>query len=228
MEPDVIYLDNHLLVVNKQPGLLAQGDKTGDIDILSLGKDFLKKQFNKPGNVYLGLVHRLDRPVSGAMVFARTSKAASRLAEQFRNNFPQKKYFALVEGKCSGQGTCKNYIIKEEQKVRIVDSSIPGAKYAELTWESVAHKKNISLVNVNLKTGRPHQIRVQLAHMGFPVLGDLRYNAQREFDGKNMALHCYFLGVEHPVKKEFMTWTAKLPASWNPHVFDALLPYVAS
>ena len=220
MRLDVLYLDNHLLVVNKQAGLLAQADATGDKDLLRLGKEFLKNKFNKPGHVYLGLVHRLDRPVSGVMVLARTTKAAARLSARFRSNTAQKKYLALVEGNCSGQGICTDYIAKQNQEVRIVKARHPKARYAELAWKAVAKKSNLSLLEITLKTGRPHQIRVQLAHMGFPVLGDLRYGAKKEFDGKNLALHCYQLGLEHPVKKEFMQWTVKPPGTWKGY-FDS-------
>jgi 23S rRNA pseudouridine1911/1915/1917 synthase len=196
MRLDVLYLDNHLLVVCKNQGMLAQKDKTGDIDLLTLGKEFVKNKFHKPGKAYLGLVHRLDRPVSGIMVLARTSKAASRLSDQFRNNTPEKHYIALVEGSCFGQGTCIDYLLKGSSGTHVVNKMHPGALYAELTWRSVASKKNISLLKVVLKTGRPHQIRIQLSHMGFPVLGDFRYGAKKQFDGRNMALHCCLLGIE--------------------------------
>lgn len=212
---DILFLDNHLLVVNKRSGLLSQHDSTGDRDLLALAKDFLKKRFKKPGNVYLGLVHRLDRPVSGVMVLARTSKAASRLSSQFRSGTAQKRYIAIVEGVCTGQGECKNHIIKKNKEVRIVDSTQAKAQYAELLWESIAQKNGLSLFDIQLKTGRPHQIRAQLAHKGLPILGDFRYGAGREFDGRNIALHCYLLGVEHPTQKTFMHWSTMPPATWE-------------
>ena len=115
MKLDVIYMDNHLLVVNKQQGLLSQGDETGDVDLVAMAKEHLKKKFNKPGNVFVGLVHRLDRPASGVMALARTSKAASRLSAQFRDNLPKKRYFAMVEGDCEGEGVCENYLVKREE-----------------------------------------------------------------------------------------------------------------
>lgn len=214
MKLDVIYLDNHLLVVNKPQGLLAQADETGDMDLVTLARDFLKKKFNKPGNVFAGLVHRLDRPVSGLMVLARTSKAASRLSAQFRDNLPQKRYLAVVEGDCEGEGVCKNYLVKKNQRVRVTAASTPSARYAELSWRAVAWKNGLSLVEVLLKTGRPHQIRAQLSHMGFSILGDFKYGAKRELDGKNMALHCYFLSLTHPVRDEKMKWIARPPQSW--------------
>ena len=215
MKPDILYTDNHLLVINKPSGLLAQKDSTGDPDIVTLAKDFIKQTFQKPGDVYLGLVHRLDRPASGIMVLARTSKAAARLSAQFRACAIKKKYLALVEGACPGRGTSVNYIIKKDRQVTIVEAVCPGAQYAELFWESIAQKNNLSLLSIDMKTGRPHQIRVQLSHMGFPILGDLRYGAKKEFDGQNLALHCYLLGLEHPVKKEHMQWTQLPPPAWG-------------
>ncbi|MEI6126345.1 MAG: RluA family pseudouridine synthase, partial [Pseudomonadota bacterium] len=165
--------------------------------------------------VYIGLVHRLDRPASGIMVLARTSKAASRLSAQFRAGKVKKKYFALVEGACPGQGTAVNYLIKKDRQVSVVEDSRPGAQYAELFWEALAQKNNLTLLAIDMKTGRPHQIRVQLSHLGFPILGDLRYGAKKKFDGLNLALHCYLLGLEHPVKKEPMQWTALPPSAWS-------------
>jgi len=214
MKLDVIYLDNHLLTVNKPPGLLAQADDTGDPDLVTLAKYFLKKKFSKPGNVFAGLVHRLDRPVSGVMVLARTSKAASRLSVQFRDHLPQKRYLAVVEGDCEGEGVCRNHLVKKNQRVRVTAPATPSARYAELAWKAVAWKSGLSLVDVLLKTGRPHQIRVQLSHLGFPILGDFRYGAKRELDGKNMALHCYCLSLAHPVRDEKMKWVARPPRSW--------------
>jgi len=212
---DVLYYDNHLLVVCKGQGVLAQADATGDCDLLSLAKSFIKTRFKRRGNVYLGLVHRLDRPVSGVMVLARTTKAASRLSAQFRAGMPEKKYLALVEGSCSGSGTCCDYLVKENRRVMITDAAHPRARYAELCWRSAAQGQGLTLLEVDLKTGRPHQIRIQLSHMGFPVLGDMRYGARREFDGKNLALHCFLIGIVHPVKKEPVQWTAPPPPAWH-------------
>ena len=214
MTLEVLYLDNHLLVINKPAGLLAQADRTGDGDVVSIAKGFLKKKFNKPGNVFVGLVHRLDRPVSGVMVLARTTKAAARLSAQFRDNLIMKKYIVLVEGRCHGQGVCENYILKKNERVTITDHTNKQSKYARLLWSSVACTGNISILDIDLKTGRPHQIRVQLAHMGLSVLGDLRHGAQGQFDGQNLALHSYCLCLEHPVKKEKMCWTVSPPSTW--------------
>lgn len=215
MNLDVLFVDNHLLVVNKPAGTLSQPDRTGDIDALTLGRRYVKKRFHKPGNVYLGLVHRLDRPVSGVMVFARTSKAASRLSAQFRRNGPKKEYIALVEGACSGGGVMKDFLVKERQAVRIVDARHPGAQPAELAWTCLACTDTVSLIGITLKSGRPHQIRVQFACRGLPVLGDLRYGARQPFDGKNLALHCLILGLEHPTTRDMMLWTALPPDTWE-------------
>jgi 23S rRNA pseudouridine1911/1915/1917 synthase len=222
MKLDVIYMDNHLLVVNKQQGLLSQGDETGDVDLVAMAKEHLKKKFNKPGNVFVGLVHRLDRPASGVLALARTSKAASRLSAQFRDNLPKKRYFAMVEGNCEGEGVCENYLIKRDKGVRVTSKNTPSAQYAELSWKAVAWKGSVTLVEVLLKTGRPHQIRAQLSHMGFPILGDFKYGAKKELDGKNLALHCFFLSLSHPVKDETMKWVARTPRSWSGRFGDEM------
>jgi RluA family pseudouridine synthase len=215
MKLDVIYLDNHLMVVNKPQGLLSQADETGDIDLVTLAKEHLKKKFNKPGNVFVGLVHRLDRPASGVLALARTSKAASRLSAQFRENLPEKHYFAMVEGDCEGKGVCSNYLIKRDKRVHVTSKNTISAQHAELFWRAVAWKSGLTLLEVLLKTGRPHQIRAQISHMGFPILGDFKYGAKRELDGKNLALHCFFLSLFHPVKDETMKWLARPPRSWS-------------
>ncbi len=213
----VLYLDNHLLVVNKPAGMLAQADATGDDDLLTLGKAYLKEKFDKPGNVFLGLVHRLDRPASGVMALARTSKAAARLSQQFRQRLPEKRYMALVEGLCTGGGHLVDYLVKEDRQVRVVPPTLPKAQRAELHWRALGQAAGLSLVEVDLKTGRPHQIRVQLAHLGFPILGDFRYGATRELDGRNLALHCYRLTLTHPTRQEDMTFEATPPAFWGRH-----------
>jgi RluA family pseudouridine synthase len=218
MQADILYIDNHMLVVNKPPGLLSQADRTGDPDLLSQARQYLKQTFNKPGNVFAGLVHRLDRPASGVLVLARTSKAAARLSEQFRNATALKKYLALVQGRVSGSGTCRDYLLKDEQqRVRIVSPDHAGARAAELDWRAVAFGPHESLLEIILKTGRSHQIRVQLAASGMPIVGDLRYGAHVRFDGQNLALHCCCLGLAHPVRKIPMRWMAAPPPTWQGH-----------
>lgn len=218
---DLLYLDNHILVVNKPPGIPVQADRSGDPDLQSLGKSFIKHQFNKSGRVFLALVHRLDRPVSGVIVMARTSKAAARLSDEFRRHKPRKRYLAIVEGVCLGTGNLRDYLIKEDERVRIVDKQYPRARLAELGWQSIAAKDDLSLLDISLLTGRPHQIRIQLSNMGFPILGDYRYNARHDFDGRNLALHSYALALKHPVKDKVCQWTANVPMSWQGFFDDA-------
>jgi 23S rRNA pseudouridine1911/1915/1917 synthase len=214
-ELEVLHCDNHLLVVHKPAGVLSQGDETGDPDLLSIARQWVKTTFDKPGEAFLGLVHRLDRPVSGVMVFARTSKAAARLSDQFRRHAADKRYLALVEGELEGSGRRQDFLLKEDRQVRIVDKSIPGGKLASLRWEALAAGGGRTLVRVVLETGRSHQIRVQLAAMGSPIVGDLRYGAKTVLDGRNLALHAYALGLEHPTRKEAMQFVRRPPASWG-------------
>lgn len=213
----ILYLDNHLLAVVKPAGTPVQADRSGDDDLLSQGKRLLKDRFAKPGNVFLGLVHRLDRPVSGVMVFARTSKAAARLGEQFRRRTVAKRYLAVVEGQLRGEGRLENWLVKKDERVRVVSPSTPGAKQARLVWSGLATDKarNLSLLEVGLETGRAHQIRVQLAKAGHPIRGDLRYGAATELDGRNLALHCISLGVEHPTTKQRLSWSTPPPPTWQ-------------
>lgn len=215
LDSSILYMDNHLLVVNKPAGVLVQGDASGDLDLLTAGKAYLKERFNKPGNVFLGLVHRLDRPVSGVMVFARTSKAASRLSNQFRARTVVKRYIAMVKGTMHGEGTLVNYVRKDHRKVRVVDESHPKGLRAELSYSVVKHLKGRSIVLIKLATGRPHQIRVQLANKGFPIIGDFKYGAKEELDGRNLALHSGLLEIEHPTKNERMKWSAPVPKTWR-------------
>jgi len=217
MTPEVLYLDNHLLIVAKPAGLLAQADETGDVDVLSWGKDYLKRRFDKPGKVFLGLVHRLDRPVSGVMVLARTSKAAARLGRQFAGHTVDKRYLAIVEGALTGEGTAEDHLLKEDRTVRIVPASHPKGKSARLHWRALDRGPTTSLVEIRLETGRPHQIRVQLAARGHPLLGDLRYQAKRPFDGRSLALHSHYLSFSHPTRQEPVTTVLRPPDSWQGH-----------
>lgn len=212
-QPHILYIDNHLLAVCKPARMLIQRDRTGDESLLDLCRAYLKKRFNKPGNVYLGLVHRLDRPVSGVVVFARTSRAAGRLSEQFRSNRARKIYRALVEGKVPDNG------IWTDRLVRLGSSSKLGegdeSKEAELSFRRISYHDNISLVEIEPKTGRHHQIRIQFAGRGHPVIGDFRYGSKIKFGKKALALHARSLTVTHPTKKEEMTFVAEVENSWR-------------
>lgn len=214
----VLYLDNHLLVINKPPGMLSQGDRTGDMDALTLGKSFLKEKFDKPGAVFLGLVHRLDRPASGVMVFARTSKAAARLSTQFRDRTVEKDYVALVEGTLQGSGEWRDNLMKEGSTVRTAQ----GGKEAVLRWTSIEAGSETTLVGVRLETGRPHQVRVQFASRGHPLVGDFRYGSHRPLDGRNLALHCSRLAIDHPTRSERLRWSALPPGTWPEETFRAV------
>ena len=212
---NVIYEDNHIIVVEKQPNIPSQADKTEDMDMLSLVKEYIKEKYNKPGNVYVGLVHRLDRPVGGVMVFAKTSKAASRLSNQVREKIFKKKYLAVVDGKFEQeQGTLEDYLYKDERNniSKVVDKNKKNAKLAILDYKILAYNelKNLTLLEINLHTGRHHQIRVQLAHSGHSIFGDQKYGTRGQ--GKQIALWAYELTIQHPISKETMVFKS-LPES---------------
>lgn len=209
---NVIYEDNHVIVVEKPCNVPSQADKTGDADMLTLVKAYIKEKYQKPGDVYLGLVHRLDRPVGGIMVFARTSKAASRLSEAIRINDFSKKYLAVVEGKLQEKsGVLEDYLYKNEalNKSLVVSKEKKGAKLARLSYEVVEECEDMSLVKINLETGRHHQIRVQFSHAGHPLIGDQKYG--KSAPGVQIALWAYELEFKHPVKDEVMKFTC-MPA----------------
>ena len=202
---NVIYEDNHIIVVEKPVNIPSQGDKTGDIDMLTIVKKYIKEKYNKPGEVYLGLVHRLDRPTGGVMVFARTSKAASRLSEQVREHNMHKKYLCIVDGKMEQtKGTFKDYMLKNEKTntSRVVNKDVKGAKEAILDYEVLKYNEEIdmSLVKVDLHTGRHHQIRVQFASRNHSLSGDGKYGTRGR--GKGLALFAYSLSFIHPTTKE--------------------------
>ena len=205
----IIYEDNHIIVVEKTPNIPSQADKTGNEDMLSIVKQYIKEKYNKPGNVYLGLVHRLDRPVGGVMIFAKTSKAASRLSDQVREKVFKKKYLAVVDGKIDNtKGILQDYLYKDERNniSKVVNKEKKNAKLAKLDYEVITYNqvKDLSLVKINLHTGRHHQIRVQLANFGHSIFGDQKYGTRGQ--GKQIALWAYELTITHPITKEEMTF----------------------
>jgi len=216
----VIYEDNHLLGVNKKPGILVQGDATGDMPLVDLCKQYVKEKYNKPGAAFLGVVHRLDRPVSGIVVLARTSKALERMNALFRDRNTQKVYHAIVGRRPAREkDTLVHWLQKDEtrNKTTAFSRETPDALRSELSYELMAHQNGKYLLKVNPITGRPHQIRVQLASMGCPIEGDLKYGYASPNDDASISLHARKLSFIHPVKKEIITLVAPLPdtASWN-------------
>ncbi|MCI8352403.1 MAG: RluA family pseudouridine synthase [Clostridia bacterium] len=205
----VLYEDNHIIVVEKKPNIPSQGDKTNDIDMLTIVKQYIKEKYNKPGEVYLGLIHRLDRPVGGVMVFARTSKAAARLSEEVRNKVFKKKYLAIVDGRFEKKiDTLEDYLLKNEKNnlSKVVKEGTKNAKLASLDYEELTYNEetNLSVLKINLHTGRHHQIRVQLSSRGHSIYGDQKYGARGR--GKQIALWAYSLSLVHPITKEEMTF----------------------
>ncbi len=212
---NVIYEDNHIIVVEKPINVPTCEDDSKDIDLLSLVKFYLKEKYNKPGNVYLGLVHRLDRPVGGIMVFAKTSKAASRLNEQIRENKIEKKYYCVVSGILKNKSDIlKDYLLKDSKMNKVVVNK--KGKYAELDYKVLAEKENLSLIEVNLHTGRSHQIRVQFSSRNYPLFGDQKYN-KKAIVGEQIALYSFSLSFKHPISKEIMTFSLDKP---NRYPFD--------
>lgn len=187
----VLYEDNHLIVVNKPAGILVQGDDSGEESLMDVVKSYIKEKYQKPGNVFLGLVHRLDRNVSGVVLFAKTSKGASRISEQFRNHTTKKIYHARVAGVPQNKkGTLKNYLRKNEQnlKAEVFDIPTPGADEAILDYELVSSNSKSSILKISLRTGRFHQIRAQLAHIGHPILGDIKYGSLEKYSDQHIDL----------------------------------------
>jgi 23S rRNA pseudouridine1911/1915/1917 synthase len=218
MSLKVLYEDNHLLCVVKPVNMPVQADSSGDPDLLNLCKAYLKERYEKPGEVYLGLVHRLDRPVGGVMVFARTSKAAARLAEQMKKDQWNKEYRAVVCGKAQPEQVLEDFLLKNEQTrfSAPVPEGTPGAKFARLKYEKLQEREGLSLLKVQLDTGRHHQIRVQLSSRGLPLWGDARYNPAAK-PGEQIALWASRLCLLHPTRKEPMTFDCPPPDSrpWN-------------
>src|SRR6187401_2722716 len=209
----VLYEDNHLLVVNKSSGILSQGDATGDASLVELCKTYIGEKFNKPGAVFLGLVHRLDRPVSGVVVLARTSKSLERMNALFRNKETQKTYWAIVSAKpARTEGTLVHWLVKDENKNKTTAYSretVPGLR-SELSYKLIGNKAGYYLLEVNPVTGRPHQIRVQLASMGCLIVGDVKYGSKISSPDGSIGLHARKLSFIHPVKKEPISIVAEL------------------
>ena len=216
----VIFEDNHIIVVEKPVNIPSQGDKTGDRDMLTIIKDYIKERDNKPGNVYLGLIHRLDRPVGGVMVFAKTSKAAARLSEQVREKIFQKTYLVIVNGKMENEkGTLEDYLLKNERNnmSKVVKEGTKDSKFASLDYEVLKYDDEIdlSVLKIHLHTGRHHQIRVQLSSRNHSIYGDQKYEGRGH--GKQIALWAYELSIKHPITKETMTFKSvpEFIGSWK-------------
>ena len=210
----VVYEDNHIIVVNKTSSEIVQGDKTGDTPLSEMVKQYLKEKYNKPGNVFIGVTHRLDRPVSGLVVFAKTSKALPRLNEMFRNGEVKKTYWAIVK-ECPNEteGELVHYLVRNEKqnKSYAYDKEVKNSKKAVLHYKLIGHSQNYYLLEVDLKTGRHHQIRCQLAKMGCPIKGDLKYGAPRSNPDGSICLHARKVRFIHPVSKELIELEAPLP-----------------
>lgn len=219
MKVPVLFEDNHLLLVTKPVNIPVQADRSGDSDLLTILKQDLKVRYQKPGNVYLGLVHRLDRPVGGAMVFAKTSKAASRLSDLFRRHVVERIYLCVIHGVPKKKnGELVHYLHKDKKENKVyVDPKHPQAKKAVLDYEVIESKNNFSLLAVKLHTGRPHQIRVQLSSIGHPLFGDQKYGHHVNKPGQQIALWAKTLSFEHPIKKEPVEVYSMPPSShpWN-------------
>ena len=216
----VVYEDNHIIIVNKTASEIVQGDKTGDTPLSETVKQYLKEKYSKPGNVFIGVAHRLDRPVSGLVVFAKTSKALSRLNEMFKNSEVKKTYWAVVKNlPREEEGELVNYLVRNEKqnKSYAYDKEVPGSKKAILHYRLIGRSQNYYLLEIDLKTGRHHQIRCQLAKMGCPIKGDLKYGSPRSNPDGSICLHTRYIRFVHPVSKEPIEVEAPVPPGnlWN-------------
>lgn len=227
-KPTVVYEDNHLLCVSKRPGEIVQGDKTGDEPMSEALKAWLKEKYNKPGNVYLGVIHRLDRPVGGLVLFAKTSKALSRMNELFRTGDVSKRYWAVVTARPPKHSdTLEQYLVRNESQnksyVARQGAATPGAKLARLFYRLLASGEHYHLLEIELHTGRHHQIRCQLAALGCPIKGDLKYGAPRSNPGGSISLLSRQISFTHPVSKEALTLTAPVPDERLWHDLEAAI-----
>ena len=224
-KPEILFEDNHLLIINKKSGELAQGDETGDIPMIDFLKDFIKTRDNKPGNVFLGLIHRLDRPTSGILVFAKTSKALTRMNELFKTREVQKTYWAIVEGKPEKKFDRLEHFLKKNpknNKTTVFTNPTQDAKKAILEYKFLGSLDNYSLFEIELFTGRSHQIRAQLSFMGNPIRGDLKYGAKRSNKDGSISLHARKISFIHPVKKEKIEIIAPPP---NDNIWQECLKF---
>ena len=218
---EILFEDNHLLVINKRAGLVTQGAAAGQPSLIELAKDYIRKKYNKPGNVYLGIVSRLDAKTSGVIVIARTSKAAARLNDQFRERSTKKRYWAIVAGKrgeaIADVGQMEDWMIKDEpaMMMRCLANPRKGAQKAKLSWQVIGRSENRRVLEVVLQTGRKHQIRCQFASQGFPILGDKKYGSSLGFPGPGIALHSQSLEFQHPTKKTELQFEAPIPEYWT-------------
>lgn len=210
----VLYEDNHIIIVNKTVSEIVQGDKTGDKPLSEIVKDWIKEKYNKPGNVFCGVTHRLDRPVSGIVIFAKTSKALARLNAMFKDKEIKKTYWAIVKNKPKQEnGTLINYLVKNEKqnKSYAYDTEKPNSKKAILHYKLIAKSDKYNLLEIDLETGRHHQIRTQLANMGCVIKGDLKYGADRSNPDGGISLHAHKVSFIHPVSQELIEVTAPVP-----------------
>lgn len=224
-QADILWEDNHILAVNKHAGQLVQADTTGDLSLEDEVKAFLKKRESKPGNVFLGVTHRIDRPVSGVVLFAKTSKSLARINEMFKVGTVKKTYWAIVKNRPEEQeANLLHYLVRDTKKNKTVAHSKPrtDAKVSQLSYKIIAHSVNYFLLEIDLQTGRHHQIRAQLAKIGCPIKGDLKYGFPRSNPDGGISLHSRRISFEHPVKKEIITIDAPVPNDplWNDFVVD--------
>lgn len=211
---EIVYEDNHLIIVYKHSGEIVQGDKTGDVPLSEDIKCYLKEKYQKPGNVFLGVVHRLDRPVAGLVVFAKTSKALTRLNKMFRDGEVHKTYWAITKNlPPQSEGTLTHWLVRNEKqnKSYAYDHEVPHSKKAILKYRLIGQSDHYCLLEVNLMTGRHHQIRCQLAHMGCPIKGDLKYGAQRSNPDGSICLLAHHVEFVHPVSKQLISLDSPLP-----------------
>ena len=217
---EIIYEDNHLIAINKRPGDLVQGDKTGDNTLIDQVKNYIKKKYNKPRGVFLGLIHRLDRPTSGLILFAKTSKALRRINKQFKDRKTQKKYWAIIDKSFDSNSGTLTHWLKRNPKMNksfANNEEVNDSKKAILNYKKIIKLRKYCVLEIDLETGRHHQIRSQLSFIGFPVKGDLKYNAKRKNPDASIDLHARSLTINHPTTKKKITFLASPPIKpqWN-------------